>query len=126
MGMTPRERERILPTSHYWINMWEAPTNSPQTATGIQRNRRWFWQRFSQVHPEVLSDENHKRIARGVSPRVDRQWLGYFADHTPYKGQTLVHHHIENGPEAAPIPHGLHSKHHRDLHEAVYGPDERD
>lgn len=75
---------------------------------GWKRNAKYFLKELSNAHPELFSNANMRRIARGELPKVDVQFLRYFPQYKDYMGQRLVHHHIGGGGQAMPIPIGLH------------------
>ncbi|WP_083888459.1 MULTISPECIES: hydrolase [Pseudanabaena] len=59
--------------------------------------------------PETISKSNQYRIEQlGLSPKVDNQWIKYYPDHANYKTQKLIHHHVDQGPYAIPVPQGTH------------------
>ena len=96
---------------------------SPQ---GVPRSRVEFWDEWTQMHPESLSDANLNRIAGTnpgsgvrmtfdsgvpvdtIAPRVDDEWIRVFPHHAPYRGNRLVHHHVNGGRWAIPVPEGSH------------------
>ncbi|GGY22936.1 hypothetical protein [Paludibacterium paludis] len=53
---------------------------------------------------------NAARIAAKQSPIVDDVWIKNFPEHSAYNGETLVHHHLDYGPKAIPLPGTVHSK----------------
>lgn len=63
---------------------------------------------MSKAHPELFSETNMKRIAKGKAPRVDDTFLEYFPQYKGYKNKKLVHHHVGGGGQAMPIPVNLH------------------
>lgn len=80
-----------------------------RTATGEIRDQRQFWREWSQRHPETLSKGNQYRINElGLSPKVDKTWTQHFPEHGGYKGQTIEHHHYNQGNIAIPLPQDVH------------------
>lgn len=80
-----------------------------RTANGEIRDSRQFWADWSQRNPSTLSRSNRYRIDElGLSPRVDRTWTNEFPEHAGYRGQTLEHHHYNQGPIAIPLPWEVH------------------
>lgn len=85
-----------------------APTAS-RTAGGAIRDNKQFWNEWAQRHPETLSRGNQHRINEmGLSPKVDRTWTQHFPEHSNYKGQTIEHHHYNQGDIAIPLPWEVH------------------
>jgi hypothetical protein len=79
-----------------------------RTATGEIRDQRQFWGEWSQRHPETLSNSNQYRVNNGISPKVDNTWTQHYPEHAPYKGQTIEHHHYNQGNVAIPLPWEVH------------------
>ena len=75
---------------------------------GWKRDAKYFFRELSNAHPELFSNDNLQRIAKGDLPKVDDQFLEYFPQYKDYAGQLLVHHHIGGGGQAMPIPVELH------------------
>jgi filamentous hemagglutinin len=80
------------------------------TLNGGVRNARQFWKDWSGTYADTLSDANAMRITAKQSPIVDNVWIRNFPEHSAYSGETLVHHHLEYGPKAIPLPGTVHSK----------------
>ncbi len=78
------------------------------TSNGGIRNRTAFWKQWANQYPDTMSDNNLQMIKNG-SPVVDDIWLQTFPEHAPYAGETLVHHHLDYGPMAIPLPFSVHS-----------------
>lgn len=85
-------------------------TSGTQTLNGGIRNARQFWSQWSGAYPETLSDANIARIQMGQSPIVDDAWINEFPEHADYSGETLIHHHLDYGPNAIPLPGSVHSQ----------------
>jgi RHS repeat-associated protein len=97
------------------VDMRKAP-NGASNAAGYPRNRVWFWNEMLRENMDLFSDANRDLIARGFSPRVDEQWIAHFPQHQAFKGERLIHHHIDQGPIATPIPESVHRAWHGTLH----------
>jgi hypothetical protein len=80
------------------------------TLNGGVRNARQFWKDWSGTYPESLSDANATRVASKQSPIVDGTWIKNFPEHAGYEGETLIHHHLDYGPKAIPLPGTVHGK----------------
>ena len=80
-----------------------------RTATGEIRDSRQFWSEWSHRNPSTLSKANRYRIDElGLSPKVDKTWVSEFPEHSGFPGQTLEHHHYNQGPIAIPLPQDIH------------------
>jgi hypothetical protein len=78
------------------------------TANGGVRNYKAFWGAWGTRYGDTLSDANKALIAQGKAPIVDDVWLKYFPEHGDYLGETLVHHHLDQGSMAIPLPDPIH------------------
>lgn len=56
-----------------------------------------------------LSTENIERINARRSPVVDDDWLMVYPEHSAYRGDVIVHHHVEQGRYAIPVPRSAHN-----------------
>ncbi|WP_282183138.1 RHS repeat-associated core domain-containing protein, partial [Photorhabdus hindustanensis] len=84
-------------------------TSGKMTANGGIRNNKEFWQQWSNLQPDSLSKSNMYRIKElGLSPKIDNQWIKAFPEHVNYKGETLIHHHVDFGHYAIPVPSSTH------------------
>jgi hypothetical protein len=80
------------------------------TKNGGLRDRTQYWEEYSRKYPDHISSSNAYRINElDLSPHVDTQWTNYFPDHAPYMGEPLIHHHLDYGPIAIPLPEAVHS-----------------
>jgi hypothetical protein len=95
-----------------------APASSAVNSAGYPRNAAWFWEQVSVKNPEFMSPENllHMRLGTKGYPKVDDQWLLHNPQHADYRGQQLIHHHIDQGSQATAIPVGVHREYHSVLH----------
>ena len=84
-------------------------SGTPTLYGGI-RNSIQFWPEWSQTYPDTLSEANLARIQAGRSPIVDAQWLETFPEQSNYEGDVLVHHHLDYGANAIPLPETLHAE----------------
>jgi RHS repeat-associated protein len=123
-AVTPRLRarfgtppEELWMPSKRWIDMEGAP--GPRTAGGFPRNAKWFWREYLKQHPETISPSNRALIEKGRSPIVDEQWVKHYPGHALAEGDKLIHHHVEQGPWASPLPQSFHSIFHQVLHELI-------
>ncbi|MDB5339642.1 MAG: outer rane adhesin like protein [Planctomycetaceae bacterium] len=80
------------------------------TLYGGIRNPKAFWREWKGTYGNTLSEANGLAVKAGRSPVVDDQWIKQFPEHAPYKGETLIHHHLDYGPKAIPLPDTLHSR----------------
>jgi hypothetical protein len=78
------------------------------TPAGGVRNARAFWGAWAREYPDTLGSGNRDLMKEGLSPVVDDIWVQYFPEHAPYMGETLIHHHLGQGPIAIPLPDSVH------------------
>lgn len=64
----------------------------------------------------MFSQGNVDRIKRGRSPIVNSQWIKYNEGHSSYRGDKLIHHHIDQGRFAVGIPETAHNEFTNVLH----------
>jgi hypothetical protein len=65
----------------------------------------------------MYSPSNIDRVnTQNLAPIVDEQWIKYNPSHTQYKGQRLVHHHINHGKFAVAIPQDAHIEYSKYIH----------
>jgi len=79
-------------------------------AAGFPRNSAYFWREALQQHPEYFSPRNAKAI-KGRPPRapvIDEQWIRYHPEQARYLNERLIHHHIDQGAIAVPLPESIH------------------
>jgi RHS repeat-associated protein len=98
------------------IDMRDAPSSSGLNAAGYPRNGPWFWRQLARSNPEYFDSSNISLIRAGKSPRVNDTWIGYFPMHSSYEGNRLIHHHVEQGPIATPLPEKVHRSWDKVLH----------
>jgi hypothetical protein len=58
--------------------------------------------------PEYWSERNKQLIKDGLAPEVDELFVEYFPQYQNYIGDTLIHHHIGGGGQAAAVPETVH------------------
>ncbi|MEG5856654.1 RHS repeat-associated core domain-containing protein, partial [Enterobacter mori] len=79
------------------------------TSKGGIRNNQEFWSQWADMQPGSLSNSNLYRIKElGLSPKIDDTWIKAFPEHVNYKGDTIIHHHVDFGPYAIPVPGSTH------------------
>jgi len=78
------------------------------TKNGGIRERIQFWKEWQTRYPETLSEANKAIIKGDRAPRIDATWCKYFPDQAPYMGEKLIHHHINYGAKAIPLPEPFH------------------
>jgi HNH/Endo VII superfamily nuclease toxin with a HHH motif len=47
---------------------------------------------------------------------IDAAWIARHPEHSSFAGEILVHHHLNQGPYAVPIPQSIHRNWTRDYH----------
>lgn len=92
---------------------WSVETRSfssgKATARGGIRNNAEFWQEWAQKNPNTLSKTNQYRVNElGRSPKIDDTWVKSFPEHSSHLKETLIHHHVDQGPFAIPVPESTH------------------
>ncbi|UVM64148.1 DUF637 domain-containing protein [Pseudomonas sp. B21-010] len=98
------------------IDMSSAPPGSGLNAAGHPRNGPWFWKQMQTQQPEAFDAANLARIRARRSPVVNDAWITHYPEHEAFVGQRLVHHHIDQGPIATPLPEIIHQKWYKALH----------
>ncbi|KSB91877.1 hypothetical protein AS593_07585 [Caulobacter vibrioides] len=98
------------------IDMRLAPANSGLNAAGFPRNGPWFWREMAKSSPQYFDATNRALIRAGRSPIVNKAWADEFPSHAGFSGDKLVHHHIDQGPIATPIPEKVHRAWYKALH----------
>jgi hypothetical protein len=80
------------------------------TGNGGLREMNLFWNEWLRMHPETISNNNKWVIENleGVAPKIDSTWLKYFPEHAGFKGDKILHHHVDQGPYAIPVPGKTH------------------
>lgn len=78
------------------------------TANGGIRNAPQFWKTWQQQSPQTISPANAQSILDGKSPVIDAQWIESYPEHVGFEGNGLVHHHVNQGPYAIPVPKDTH------------------
>lgn len=100
----------------YQIDMSNAPAGSRTNVGGHARNAGWFWRRMLRNRPELFSAANKENIRLRRAPIVDDTWIQHNPMHQSFKGDILVHHHIDQGKFASALPETIHRKWHSALH----------
>ncbi len=102
----------VLPESyfsHVAVDMRNAPPGSQTNAAGFPRNGPWFWRQVRSRKPEYFSTDNLQKISDNLAPKVNPQWVKYHPQHQSFMGDTLIHHHIGQGPIAVGMPEAVHT-----------------
>ncbi|QCB43233.1 hypothetical protein E5673_14205 [Sphingomonas sp. PAMC26645] len=97
-----------------------APSNSGTTAAGSFRNGPWFWRQLTNNNSEYFDASKMARIRTNRSPLVNDTWIQHFPEHQGFTGNRAVHHHIDQGPIATPIPETVHHSWYKALHPNQY------
>ena len=80
------------------------------TMRGGLRNARQFWKEWTKRYGDSLSETNRSLIESGRSPVVDNTWVQHFPEHSAFADEPLVHHHLDYGSNAIPLPRTVHSR----------------
>uniref|UniRef100_UPI0005707ECE RHS repeat-associated core domain-containing protein n=1 Tax=Zooshikella ganghwensis TaxID=202772 RepID=UPI0005707ECE len=81
-----------------------------KTMNGGIRNSKKFWSQWKESYSNTLSPENIARINAKRSPVVDSEWIKHFPEHEKFLDETIIHHHLDYGPDAIPLPNTVHAK----------------
>ena len=84
-------------------------SSGAKTLNGGIRNSRKFWSNWADEFGSTLSNSNLALIDNGLSPVVDDIWIKTFPEFTDYLGKTLIHHHLDYGKLAIPLPSPVHA-----------------
>jgi hypothetical protein len=98
------------------VDMRGAPASSATNAAGFPRNGPWFWRQMAETNPNYFDAANAARIRANRSPLINDTWVENFPQHQGFIGEKLVHHHIDQGPIATPIPEIIHQQWYKSLH----------
>ncbi len=78
-------------------------------AGGGRRNSSQFWKAWEKQVPESLSPANAMRAMDGLAPKIDSVWVKTFPEHAAFSGYPLIHHHVNFGAYAMPVPASTHT-----------------
>jgi HNH/Endo VII superfamily nuclease toxin with a HHH motif len=92
---------RVINTSGFNIT---GRTNS----AGFPRETAQYWREYARQFPEDLSPANRESAAAGRAPVIDAAWIVRHPEHARFTGEILIHHHLNQGPYAVPIPQSIH------------------
>jgi len=95
------------PDPRYSIDTTTFESGKP-TANGGLRDNKQFWQKWEKLNSTSISKNNRWKIKHGYSPTIDDVWIKEFPEHGGYKGERLIHHHVEQGKYAIPVPESTH------------------
>ncbi|WP_414718402.1 hypothetical protein [Thaumasiovibrio subtropicus] len=85
-------------------------TSGRTTMYGDIGNRRQFWRQWKDTFSGTLSSDNLYFVKSNRSPVVDEHWIDHFPEHADHLGDLIIHHHLDYGHSAIPLPKSLHSK----------------
>lgn len=83
-------------------------TSGTKTKKGAIRNPKQFWKAWKDNFPDGLSSDNVEQISNGRSPVIDNTWIKHFPEHDKFEGEKLIHHHLDHGKMAIPLPKSVH------------------
>ena len=96
------------PDPRYSIDTSTFSSGVPTMNGGI-RNNKEFWNEWTKLNPNSISSSNKFRIEElGRSPEIDKTWIKEFPEHSLYLGDALIHHHVDFGRYAIPVPGKTH------------------
>ena len=102
-------------SSKFSVDMRPGPM-SRTNAAGFPRSSSWFWRQMLSKYPRLFSVSNRAAILKDRAPIVDAQWIRDNPTHAGYKGNKLIHHHLNQGHRAAGLPERIHRRYHGTLH----------
>lgn len=83
-----------------------------KNAAGFPRDAGKFWKEWIELNPQSISSSNRYLIENynsiGRSPVVDKVWIQAFPEHVNFPFDTLLHHHVDHGRYAIPVPQTTH------------------
>ena len=85
-------------------------TSGEATMAGGIRKFGQFWTQWFATYPNTISEPDQALISEGLSPVVDGVWTRQFPEQAPYMDQLLIHHHLDRGPMAIPLPEPVHAQ----------------
>jgi hypothetical protein len=116
IGSLKRERAVAFIKLKYAVDMSEL-SGTVKTAAGFPRDAKKFWNSMLEEYPELFSQKNKDRIQKARrAPIVDDTWIQWNMCHRSYKGDTLIHHHVEQGPWAVGLPQKVHRDFYPEVH----------
>jgi hypothetical protein len=83
------------------------------TRAGVTRRNTTDWRKVRDLwdelgYREILSDENRSRIATGLVPVVDEDWINVHPEDAGLRGQIISIHHVLGLPLSGPVPYRRH------------------
>jgi RHS repeat-associated protein len=90
---------------------------SGKTRYGMTRRNEAQWRELRDIWDhldphlgtsDILSPVNRDRIARGLVPRVDDNWVRHFPGDAPHMGQNIPLHHVGGTFPVVPLPKPRH------------------
>lgn len=95
------------PDPRYSIDTTTFDGGTPTAKRGLRDNKQ-FWKKWENLNPSSISNNNRWKIEHGLSPKIDDEWIKEFPEHGGYKGEKLIHHHVDQGKYAIPISESTH------------------
>ncbi|WP_425305527.1 hypothetical protein [Bremerella cremea] len=96
------------------LRVGPAPSASSNTTRlGVVRNNPRDWRNLRDVWDQtgvgdILSTRNRQRIADGLVPEVDDNWIRWFPGDEALRGESIPMHHIQGTPLTVPLPASRH------------------
>ena len=116
VGSVEREKAIAFINLDFAIDMSEH-TGAAKTAAGFTRDAKKFWNEMLKQYPQLFSAWNKDLITNQKrAPIIDDTWLMWHLKQRIYKGDKLVHHHVEQGPWAVGIPQAIHREFYPEMH----------
>jgi hypothetical protein len=116
IGSLKREKAVAFINLDYAIDM-SNHLGTVKTAAGFPRDAKRFWNAMLKEHTKLFSQNNKNRIIKDRrAPIVDETWLTWHRTQSAYKGDKLIHHHVEQGPWAVGLPQKVHRDFYPEVH----------
>ncbi len=81
---------------------------SKTNSQGWLRDSNYYFSKLKAEHPEMISKKNALRIDSNEAPVVDAKMVKEIPEWEPYRGQSLIHHHVGGDGEAVAVPEDIH------------------
>lgn len=96
-----------------WMSKYPRKNRKNVTRLGVHRNKSRDWRAIrdtwdSTGQGDILSAENRKKIADGLAPHVDDNWIRWFPGDAHLKHEEIQIHHLKGSVLNVPLPQSRH------------------